>query len=86
MEDLKRRYRNLNIQLFITLIVLLLFKANTFVYIIFMFYFAFAKKNIENKFGEEEIDKTYIRKMNLYLGIVAFTVYVLYRLIIPYLN
>lgn len=84
MEDIKRRYRNLNIQLFITLIVLLLFKANTFAYIIFMFYFAFAKRNMENKFEEE--DKTYIRKMNLYLGICAFTVYVLYRLILPYLN
>jgi len=84
MEDLKRRYRNLNIQLFITLIALLLFKANTFAYIIFMFYFAFAKRNMENKFEEE--DKTYIRKMNLYLGIGAFTVYILYRLILPYLN
>lgn len=84
MEDIKRRYRNLNIQLFITLIVLLLFKANTFAYIIFMFYFAFAKRNIENKFEEE--DKTYVRKMNLYLGIGASIVYILYRLILPYLN
>lgn len=84
MEDLKRRYRNLNIQLFIALIVLLLFKAETFVYIVFMFYFAFAKRNIENKFEEE--DKTYMRKMNLYLGIAASIVYILYRLILHYLN
>lgn len=84
MEDLKRRYRNLNIQLFIALIVLLLFKAETFVYIVFMFYFAFAKRNIENKFEEE--DKTYMRKMNLYLGIGASIVYILYRLILHYLN
>jgi len=84
MEELKRRYRSLNIQLFITLIFLLLFKAETFVYIIFMFYFAFAKRNIESKFEEE--DKTYIRKMNLYLGIGATIVYILYRLILLYLN
>lgn len=84
MEDLKRRYRSLNIQLFIALIVLLLFKAETFVYIVFMFYFAFAKRNIENKFEEE--DKTYMRKMNLYLGIAASIVYILYRLILHYLN
>ncbi len=84
MEELKRRYRSLNIQLFITLIFLLLFKAETFVYIIFMFYFAFVKRNIESKFEEE--DKTYIRKMNLYLGIAASIVYILYRLILLYLN
>ena len=84
MEELKRRYRNLNIQLFITLIFLLLFKAEIFVYIIFMFYFAFTKKNIENKFGEEE--KTYCWKMNCYLGLAFFSVYILYRLLLPYLS
>lgn len=84
MEELKRRYRNLNIQLFITLILLLLFKAEIFVYIIFMFYFAFAKKNIESKFEEE--DKTYFRKINCYLGLAVFSVYILYRLLLPYLS
>lgn len=84
MEELKRRYRNLYIQSFIALIFLLLFKAETFAYIIFMFYFAFAKKNIESKFEEE--DKTYFRKMNLYLGIGASIVYFLYKLILLNLN